>query len=107
MTVQPSNVRELTSQVLALSADDRRYLMELIARSLQADIAPADETNGTTESGQSPTAASEPHAEGTQNLDENGDDDSLLVWLASLEPLDEDFPEIYDPPVTVGDDIDL
>jgi antitoxin VapB len=30
---------------------------------------------------------------------------SLLALLATLEPLDEDFPEIEDPPAT--DDVDL
>ncbi|MGD1902159.1 MAG: hypothetical protein ACFB9N_07955 [Geitlerinemataceae cyanobacterium] len=94
MTVNTSNVRELTSQVLALSVADRCCPIEAIARSLQTDIAPADGTNGTTDSEQSPTEVSEPTAEDAKNVDDNGNGDPLLVWLASLEPLDEDFPGV-------------
>lgn len=31
-------------------------------------------------------------------LEKDKDPKSLLEWLASLEPIDNDFPEIEDPP---------
>ena len=47
-----------------------------------------------------------PDTEDTKHLDEHGNRHPLLVMLESLEPLgpEDDFPEIYDPPVTVRND---
>ena len=44
------------------------------------------------------------HKEGDRLIIEPVPKTTLLEWLATLEPLDEDFPEIEDPPPEPVDD---
>ena len=105
MTIKTSNIRELTPQVLALSVADRLHLMEEIVRSLQADIAPDRELNGTIDGGQNSSEVAESDAEDTKNLDEHGNRHPLLVMLESLEPLDdeEEFPDVDEGSLPLDD----
>ena len=76
-------------------------MIQTIARSLQVDIAPPPEPDESDANG-----SQSPDTEDTKHLDEHGNRHPLLVMLESLEPLgpEDDFPEIYDPPVTVRND---
>lgn len=93
MTEQTTNLEQLETQVLALPLADRLELMQAIVRSVQMDI--SETVDSTTP--ELATISTEERSE-QSDTSETASDESprhpLLVWLESLDDLDEDFPDI-------------